>query len=152
MQVILRAGRPEDAEACGRICYEAFKNISEKHNFPPDFPTPEPALGLLAHLLSRVGDLLVDGCAAFFRERLERHGDLRALGQGNERAGMDVLKDADGAVARLGAAEDACDRVVVLLRDRIELVIVAARTRRSARPPHPSGTAAGSAHRATSDQ
>ena len=48
MDVILRAGTADDAEACGIICYEAFKKISEQHNFPPDFPTPEPAIGLLS--------------------------------------------------------------------------------------------------------
>ncbi len=51
--VILRAGRPEDAERCGTICFEAFKTISDQHNFPPDFPSPEPAIGLLTFLLSR---------------------------------------------------------------------------------------------------
>ena len=51
--VSLRAGTLEDAETCGRICYEAFKTISEQHNFPPDFPSPEPAVGLLSMLLSR---------------------------------------------------------------------------------------------------
>jgi predicted N-acetyltransferase YhbS len=49
----LRAGRREDAEACGVICYEAFKTISERHNFPPDFPTAEVAIGLLSELFSR---------------------------------------------------------------------------------------------------
>ncbi len=49
----LRAGRPEDAERLGSICYGAFKAIAEEHNFPPDFPSPEIAGGLLASLLSR---------------------------------------------------------------------------------------------------
>lgn len=53
MNVTLRAGNPEDAERCGVICYEAFKRISEHHNFPQDFPSPEPAIGLLSMLLSR---------------------------------------------------------------------------------------------------
>ena len=53
MDVTLRAGRPEDAERCGVICYEAFKRISEHHSFPPDFPAPEAAIGLLTMLLSR---------------------------------------------------------------------------------------------------
>lgn len=51
--VILRRGRPEDAEKCGVICFEAFKSISDRHNFPRDFPSPEPAIGLLSFLLSR---------------------------------------------------------------------------------------------------
>lgn len=52
-KVILRSGRPEDAERCGIICFEAFKSISDQHNFPRDFPSPEPAIGLLSFLLSR---------------------------------------------------------------------------------------------------
>jgi GNAT superfamily N-acetyltransferase len=52
----LRAGRIEDAERSGSIVYEAFKTISDQHNFPPDFPSPEIAVGLLASLLSR-GDV-----------------------------------------------------------------------------------------------
>src|SRR4028119_1133502 len=49
----LRAGRLEDAEDCGSICYGAFRAISDEHNFPPDFPSSEIAGGLLASLLSR---------------------------------------------------------------------------------------------------
>ena len=52
-KVILRRGMPEDAEKCGVICFEAFKSISDQHNFPRDFPSPEPAIGLLSFLLSR---------------------------------------------------------------------------------------------------
>src|SRR5215210_1023140 len=51
----LRAGRLEDAENCGSICYEAFKAIAHQHTFPPDFPSPEVAVGLLTSLLSRDG-------------------------------------------------------------------------------------------------
>lgn len=53
MPTILRPGRPADAVPCGTICYIAFKTISERHGFPPDFPTPEPAIGLLTELLAR---------------------------------------------------------------------------------------------------
>jgi len=52
MDVDLRPGKPEDAEICGRICYEAFKTISEAHGFAPDFPTPEVAIGVLRSLLA----------------------------------------------------------------------------------------------------
>jgi GNAT superfamily N-acetyltransferase len=52
----LRAGRSEDAETCGSICYEAFKAIADQHNFPPDFPSPEVSGGLVRSLLSR-GDI-----------------------------------------------------------------------------------------------
>ena len=52
MDVSLRAARPEDAERCGTICYEAFRNIAEQHNFPPDFPAPEVAADLMDSLLA----------------------------------------------------------------------------------------------------
>jgi predicted N-acetyltransferase YhbS len=55
MDVKLRTGKPEDAEACGTICYEAFRAISEAHSFPPDFPSPEAAIGLLSFMLGHPG-------------------------------------------------------------------------------------------------
>ena len=51
MDIKLRSGTPADAEICGRICYNAFKTISEAHNFTPDFPAPEVAIGLLTWML-----------------------------------------------------------------------------------------------------
>ena len=56
MNINLRAGTPDDAEACGTICFHAFNTISAHHNFPQDFPTPEPAIGLVSMLLER-GDV-----------------------------------------------------------------------------------------------
>src|SRR5215204_2180250 len=53
MSLNLRAGKPEDAEITGQICYEAFKTIAENHNFPQDFPAPEVAIGLTSMLLTR---------------------------------------------------------------------------------------------------
>jgi predicted N-acetyltransferase YhbS len=55
MDVTLRPGKPEDAAACGAICYEAFKAIATHHNFPADFPSREVAVGLLGMLLSHPG-------------------------------------------------------------------------------------------------
>jgi GNAT superfamily N-acetyltransferase len=52
MSITLRPAQPADAEPCGRICYEAFKTIATQHNFPPDFPTPDLAVGVLATLLA----------------------------------------------------------------------------------------------------
>ena len=46
-KISLRPGEAGDAEALGRICYEAFRTISEAHNFPPDFPAPEAAVGMI---------------------------------------------------------------------------------------------------------
>ncbi len=52
MDVVLRPGRAADANACGVICYQAFKAIAGEHNFPPDFPAPEAAIGLMNYALS----------------------------------------------------------------------------------------------------
>ncbi len=55
MSTVLRPGTPNDAAACGAICYEAFKSFGSAHNFVPDFPSPEVASGLLALLLAHPG-------------------------------------------------------------------------------------------------
>ena len=55
MNIKLRPGRVEDAEVCGRICYDAFKDIAEAHNFPPDMPSAEVATGLINWLLGHPG-------------------------------------------------------------------------------------------------
>ena len=55
MSIVLRPGIPADASACGLICYEAFKSVCTAHNFPPDFPSPEVATGLMSMLLSHPG-------------------------------------------------------------------------------------------------
>ena len=52
MNVVLRRGQQADANACGLICYEAFKAIAESHHFPSDFPQLEIAVGLMNYALS----------------------------------------------------------------------------------------------------
>jgi hypothetical protein len=51
----LRPGEPEDAEACGRICYQAFSTVAAQHGFPPEVPSAEVATGLVTGLLSHPG-------------------------------------------------------------------------------------------------
>src|SRR5688572_21901811 len=55
MPVALRPGRPEDAEATGRICHDAFARIAGAHNFPADFPGPDAAIELMRALLGHPG-------------------------------------------------------------------------------------------------
>jgi predicted N-acetyltransferase YhbS len=52
VELKLRRGVPADSADCGRICFEAFKSIADRHNFPQDFPSPEVASGLMAFLLA----------------------------------------------------------------------------------------------------
>lgn len=48
----LRPGTPDDAEACGRICHEAFSAIAARHRFDPEIPSAEVATALVRGLLS----------------------------------------------------------------------------------------------------
>ncbi len=61
MEIQLRPVAPGDAEACGRIIYEAFKGVSGRHGFRPDFPSAEAATGFAAHFIA---DPSVYGVAA----------------------------------------------------------------------------------------
>jgi predicted N-acetyltransferase YhbS len=55
MTIVLRPARPDDAEACGRICHAAFTRINAEHNFPPDFPDAATAVGLLSMIFAHPG-------------------------------------------------------------------------------------------------
>jgi predicted N-acetyltransferase YhbS len=57
--VTVRRAKPEDAPACGQICYEAFHKISTDHNFPPDSSSPEAGVGLLTRMFSDPGSYCV---------------------------------------------------------------------------------------------
>ena len=55
MNLTMRSGKPEDARACGDICYRAFNAIAEEHHFPKDFPDTETAVGLMNFIFSGTG-------------------------------------------------------------------------------------------------
>ncbi len=48
----LRPGRIEDTDKVGKIIFEAFSAIADKHGFPPDYPSVDVARGLASSLLS----------------------------------------------------------------------------------------------------
>lgn len=52
MGITLRPAAPGDAEECGRIIYEAFKGISGRHGFRPDFPSAEAATGFVSYFIA----------------------------------------------------------------------------------------------------
>jgi len=51
----IRRATPDDASACGVICYQAFHDINTAHNFPPDIAAPEAGIGLLTGMFSHPG-------------------------------------------------------------------------------------------------
>lgn len=59
--VSIRKAIPEDAAACGQICFDAFGSINAQHNFPPDMPSAEFTTGLFEILLNHPGFYVVVG-------------------------------------------------------------------------------------------
>ncbi len=51
MNVAIRRAQPSDIDVCARITYEAFKDISDRHLFPTDFPTLEFATEIIELLI-----------------------------------------------------------------------------------------------------
>jgi predicted N-acetyltransferase YhbS len=67
MDMILRGVAPGDAGACGRVMYEAFKSIAERHGFAPDSPSAGSAAGFLSMLIAHPG---------FYGVVAERQGEV----------------------------------------------------------------------------
>ncbi|HAT13157.1 MAG TPA: N-acetyltransferase [Microcoleaceae bacterium UBA11344] len=51
MKVEIRRATPADIDACARINYEAFKGVSDRHQFPTDFPTLDFATEITGELI-----------------------------------------------------------------------------------------------------
>ena len=51
----IRDASKADSQMCGRILYDAFGDLAEQHNFPPDFPSAEAATGLASMLIGAPG-------------------------------------------------------------------------------------------------
>jgi hypothetical protein len=52
MELKLRRGTPAASAECGRICFEAFKSIADRHNFPQSFPSPDASSRVMSFLLA----------------------------------------------------------------------------------------------------
>jgi GNAT superfamily N-acetyltransferase len=50
--LVIRRATPADAEVCGRICFDAFTTLANKHKFEPDFPAPEIPVHVLSTMFS----------------------------------------------------------------------------------------------------
>jgi GNAT superfamily N-acetyltransferase len=51
----IRDASKADSQMCGRVLYDAFRDLAERHNFPPDFPSAEAATGLASMLIGAPG-------------------------------------------------------------------------------------------------
>src|ERR1051325_8638627 len=52
MTLTIRPAVTADSEICGRIIYEAFKDIADRHRFPPDFPTVHDGIQLATSFIN----------------------------------------------------------------------------------------------------
>ena len=52
MDITIRPAAASDTKACGRIIYEAFECIADRHRFPPDFPTVEAGVQLATSFIN----------------------------------------------------------------------------------------------------
>jgi predicted N-acetyltransferase YhbS len=55
MPITIRPATSADAPSAGKICFDAFNTISRAHNFPPDIPDAEHAVGLMTMFFSAPG-------------------------------------------------------------------------------------------------
>ena len=52
MEITIRSATEADAQACGRICYEGFRAVTDRHGYPPVFGSIEVATRRLAAFLA----------------------------------------------------------------------------------------------------
>jgi len=80
-ELTIRSITPEDRSACGRILYEAFLSIAERHNFPPDFPSPEAAMGVMGFLIDTSFGVVAERDGRILGSNFLKEGDpISAVG------------------------------------------------------------------------
>ena len=52
--LVIRRATPADAEVCGRICFDAFTTLANKHKFQPDFPAGDSCTCALDNVFAPV--------------------------------------------------------------------------------------------------
>jgi hypothetical protein len=52
MGLTIRPAVTTDIEICGRIIYQAFKDIADRHRFPPDFSTVQDGIQLATSFIN----------------------------------------------------------------------------------------------------
>ncbi len=51
MDIILRPASPDDAEVCGRIIYQSFSTLANRHGFPREYPDERTAIYVAGSLI-----------------------------------------------------------------------------------------------------
>ena len=86
MDITIRPALDADADECGRICYEGFRAVNERHGFPPIFSSVEVATrrvaGFIRHptVFGVVAESSDDGCRIVGFNFLSERDPIRAIG------------------------------------------------------------------------
>ncbi|MGH7214243.1 MAG: GNAT family N-acetyltransferase [Tepidisphaeraceae bacterium] len=112
MQITLRRATPADAETCADVCYRAFCAISDRHNFPHDFPSVDVARGLMDWMLS-----MPQMCYGVVAERDGRVIGSNFLWEGSAIAGVGPIT-IDPAAQDASAGRALMDVVLQRARER----------------------------------
>lgn len=128
MGLVIRPAVRADGELAGRILYDAFRAVAERHGFAPDFASPDAALQFIAFLLKRpafhgvvaVRDGRIVG-SSFLAER----DPLRAVGpvsvapgvqgEGIGRRLMQAMRNRAGTAPGIRLVQDACNAMSMAL-------------------------------------
>lgn len=128
MRIEIREAGPDDIEQCGRVIYEAFTHVDERHGFPRDFESVSEAIGLARPLIdhpsifavvAEVAGRIV-GCN-FLDERdaIRSVGpttiDPTAQGEGIGRRLMEAVLERSQGAAGLRLTQDAYNLVSLAL-------------------------------------
>jgi hypothetical protein len=93
--VLVRTAAPDDAPACGQICYDAFCAINAAHGFPCDLPGPEATTGMLSTMFAS---------SDFYCEVAERGGRIKGSNCLDERSVMRLSLEKTAHADMAGAA------------------------------------------------
>jgi GNAT superfamily N-acetyltransferase len=86
MDITIRPALDADADECGRICYEGFRAVNERHGFPPIFSSVEVATrrvaGFIRHptVFGVVAESSDGGCRIVGFNFLSERDPIRAIG------------------------------------------------------------------------
>jgi predicted N-acetyltransferase YhbS len=81
--IAIRPAAPTDIEQCSRICFEAFKGISERGGYPLDFPSPAYARTVIEGLIANprvFGIVAEDGSRVVGSNFLDERDAIRGVG------------------------------------------------------------------------
>ncbi len=100
MTAELRQARAEDVPELGRICYDAFKDLSDRHGFPSDFATIEFAQQVVGMLVAQeqvYSAAEYDGDTAKGSNFINMWGDVAGIGP----ISIDIAAQGEGIGRRL---------------------------------------------------